>query len=405
LDFDYDTTPSFSKSARINGLNHVRLFAAIHIVVFHYYKKAQWNKLGVINPEDQPWITWGGQWVQFFFVLSGFLTTYTRLSNPARLTQTGFQCWKYSVRKVYPTYIISIVLTLLTQTDYFMLWRSLPAQLLFVFNWGANLSCKTPDRKIFTGSDQWRNFQCVEGLNEPAWYIGALQVYWYLSPTIIQALAPLSALKVAALLLLTWSLTLFWPLLLTFQSVEIAMAEGTGWRTFQEYNPLSHLHKFVFGMCVARLFLDIFCRKHENGRLHIDTKTAQRVAEAAFIVPIAVLVLVYLACSGSIFEFLFLGLSSYEFVLLPLFAALIVGLALERDPISKLLALWPLNLLNNYDLSFEIYILQGCAWTTTNVLTQYFRSQQDKQVDKQVYLLTYPVVLFSVSWFCWYFVK
>jgi len=258
------------------------------------------------------------------------------------------------MKKVYPAYFLSIIIGFIVyRAALIKQWHSLPAQFLLIFNWYPNDKC---------GSETWF---CQQGINEPAWYLGALQVYWFLFPHLYKIVRQLSQTRVAALLAICWSLCLVWPILLGFISTP---KEGSQLRTFQEFSPVNHFHKFVFGMCVARLFVDLFCRAASVDRP--DTKfvsdfVVSRTPEVNFFTPVSLVVLAFLFFSVPYNSFSLFYLSAQEFVLLPLFSMLVVGVSLQADCISRFLTRWPLNVVEKYDISYEVYILQGCVFQLT----------------------------------------
>lgn len=165
----------------------------------------------------------------------------------------------------------------------------------------------------------------------------------------------------------------------------------------------SHLHKFLFGMCVARLFVDLFCEEDpSNGRTgkFVSQAKVDRNIELRLFAPIALVVISTLMFfSGPVNKFMFLRLSSYEFVLLPAFALLVAGLGLETSWLSRLLSCQPFSWVESLDMSFEIYIFQGwtfdwCAslfWVTGDSPEEWLKSPGNH--------IVYPCVLLVVSFF------
>merc|ERR1719326_728537 len=118
----------------------VRVLASVHVVMFHYYKTDP-ESIGTIHG---CFLTWGGQWVQFFFMLSGFMMSYSRLCRPRPngVVETPFQVWKQQMKKLYPAYFLSLLLTVWKDDGHVRtMWRSLPADLALVFSWTWNLDC------------------------------------------------------------------------------------------------------------------------------------------------------------------------------------------------------------------------------------------------------------------------
>merc|ERR1712203_967696 len=163
------------------------------------------------------------------------------------------------------------------------------------------------------------------------------------------------------------AITLFWPLALSIDWVSQFDQWGEPLQTVRAYHPISHFHKFVFGMCTARCFVDIFCRpskENPNGKLFVSETQINRVAEARFFAPVGWFLILCLFCFKDKDTFQFpipwLGrLAAQDLFLLPLFALVIVGAAIQRDPITKIMSIPPLSWIGNLEISYEVYILQG----------------------------------------------
>jgi cellulose synthase/poly-beta-1,6-N-acetylglucosamine synthase-like glycosyltransferase/peptidoglycan/LPS O-acetylase OafA/YrhL len=397
--FQHDDEHRLRENTRLKGINFFRYLAAVHIVLFHYYKTYRDNPFGFIEPDQQQWISWGGQWVQFFFMLSGFVMTYSRLCRPDGV-ENWYSVWFRQMSAVYPTYFLSIFMgfTLMDNGLKNLFKRTLPATLLLIFNWYPQMECfEMVDHKP-AENPSWHAWFCVEGINQPAWFLGALQVYWLLYPQMYKLVRRLSQPLVVLLLLISWSLCLFWPLVLTI----IPTPDDQSWvRALQEFHPVSHLHKFLFGMCVARLFVDLFCEEDPmNGRRgkFVSQAKVDRNVELRLFAPIALVVIITLMFfSGPLNKFMFLRLSSYEFVLLPAFALLVVGLGFETSWISRLLLYRPFSWAESLDMSFEIYIMQG--WTFNWCTSLFFLTGNSQEWETNGKRIVYPFVLLAVSFF------
>lgn len=368
-------------SPQVGGMNFVRFLAAIYIVAFHYLRKSDDYDPAVMgyapfikdNVWYTYWISWGGQWVQFFWVSGGFFMTYSRLLRNSSQHETVFQVWRSSIVRIYPAYVISIFLTLYQNSGALLsTYKSIPTSLLMVFSWGWNMYCRAPHEKVgqyINTTEDWTTYNeyiCVGGINEPAWYICTLQFYWFLFPVVYRWVQRKSIARVTGAMLFLWACTLIWPLLLAVPGIAKHYQWGGPLATVQAYNPISHWYKFFFGMCLARVFVELFCRPKPgapNGRLYISETQINRVSEAFLFAPIGWVSLFALFFVGQYDEFqlklIWRPLSAQEFVLVPIFSLIIIGSALRRDWITKALTSWPLNWFEKNDFSYEIYILQG----------------------------------------------
>src|ERR1700761_1502238 len=105
-----NTTTSRFKSIRFfEGLNPLRFFAAILVVMHH--SETQRRKNGLFNFEWLGLFRNGGNAVTFFFVLSGFLITYLLLKE-------NFETQTVSVRnfyikrmlRIWPLYFLLVII-------------------------------------------------------------------------------------------------------------------------------------------------------------------------------------------------------------------------------------------------------------------------------------------------------
>jgi len=157
-----------------------------------------------------------------------------------------------------------------------------------------------------------------------------------------------------------------WPILLGIPAIEDQYVWGGWLATVQAYHPISHLHKFVFGMCAAKIFVDLWCRPEPdqpNGKLKISETQIDRTKEGFLFAPIGWVLLGALFFGGQYDDYLlkliWRPLALQEFVLVPVFTLIIVGSAFQRDPITRILNRYPFKLCADRDISYEIYILQG----------------------------------------------
>merc|ERR1719326_1933569 len=143
----------------LSAFGFVRYLAAIHIVLFHCYRKDHTFYFGF----EAVWWQWGYCWVTFFFILSGFCLTYTRYIHPGPGDETRLAAWRKGLTRIYPPYLISIALGIASFQAFdseFKNWRSIPATLLLIQSWGPQYSCTE------------KSWVCVSGgINEPAWFV------------------------------------------------------------------------------------------------------------------------------------------------------------------------------------------------------------------------------------------
>jgi len=119
--------------------------------------------------------------------------------------------------------------------------------------------------------------------------------------------------------------------------------------------------------------VDIFCReKTPGGKLFISETIIRRTVETKLFAPVGWLCLVLLFCTGEYDTFTFSPfmrpISAQEFVLFVFFGLIIFGCCFENDPITRTLIRMPFRLANDYNISYEIYILQGCVFSNLQLI-------------------------------------
>lgn len=197
--------------------------------------------------------------------------------------------------------------------------------------------------------------------------------YWLLFPHVYNWLHKASQLRVIGLMMICWAGTLFWPYFLGIPVIEPHYYWGGWLATVQAYNPISHWYKFIYGMTLARMFVDIFCReKTPGGKLFISETVIRRTVETKLFAPVGWLCLVLLFCTGEYDTFTFSPfmrpISAQEFVLFVFFGLIIFGCCFENDFITRTLIRMPFRLANDYNISYEIYILQGCVFSNMQLI-------------------------------------
>jgi len=246
----------------------------------------------------------------------------------------------------------------------------------------------------------YNQFICCENLNEPAWFLCCIQVYWMVFPWLYRRISTCSTARVIGCFACCWLLTLFWPILLTISGIQTYDKWGMRMPTVQAYHPISHIHKFVFGMCWGRLFVDFYATvdpdKPDDGRLYISETKIKSVAETKLFAPIGWCILLFMALHTKFdaFKFPLLGwsLDCKDFLLLPAFGLVIFGCAFRVDPISQFFAYFRCFATHNF--SYEIYILQGCVWTTLQTILSHFNVIK---LQSWTYLPVLCVVAFLVN--------
>ena len=162
-------------STYLPGLNTLRFIAAFFVVISH--ANISLFKLGIYDECKFPFLNRGGDSVDFFFTLSGFLITYL-LINELKNTQTISitQFYRRRVLRIWPLYFLIIIIGfIILGVVYPMIYKKaffetdiLSLVLMFVF---------------FIPNFAAKNF--MVGLLNPLWSIGVEeQFYLFWAPLV-----------------------------------------------------------------------------------------------------------------------------------------------------------------------------------------------------------------------------
>ncbi|HEY9051912.1 MAG TPA: acyltransferase [Gammaproteobacteria bacterium] len=166
-----------------------RGFAAFYVFIFHIIKFTQ---LREISPEGSiqyylalTFGNYGHQAVLFFFLLSGFSIHYTSIDRPLNSLNGVFHYYYLRIRRIYPIYLLAIILTLMLLSLGYYLYPEQYAKEYELINPGVILY------NLFFLDDRYY----VEGIlapalptNGPLWslsyevlYYLIYPIFWYLS--------------------------------------------------------------------------------------------------------------------------------------------------------------------------------------------------------------------------------
>ena len=300
---------------RLDALTGLRFLAAFHVLLYHYAPG--------LGAQRAPWLLHiveaGYAAVGLFYVLSGFILVAVyggeELSGEGRR-----RFWIARFARVYPAYLLAA-----------LLW--LPVVLI---------EGPAPDATLgalvtILGVQAW--FPSLATVwNFPAWSVSVEAFFYAVFPLALMRLRGFSRVGVWVLLAATWAAAVAPPL------IQIALSQGDGPGVVSpgsfavnlvKYHPLVRLPEFLFGMGIGRLYATGW-RPARWPALHLAA---------------AALLVLTLACSDRIPYLLI-----HNGLLLPVYGALVIGLASSRSPLERLLAWGPMVLLG--DASYSLYILQ-----------------------------------------------
>jgi peptidoglycan/LPS O-acetylase OafA/YrhL len=309
------STPQSGSAERLNALTSLRFVAALHVLLFHLQGLRAWP---VPHPVKRIFDT-GFVSVSFFFVLSGFILTWSYANRPPASNVRRYLMSR--IARIYPVYL-------------FALFISLPGW--WAARGGEDFVAPTIATLLLVQSwvPTWATFW-----NPPAWSLSVEALFYLVFPLLLPWLLRRRIREVWSIAVVGWAFGL--ALALAYHVLQpdgLSVVDHTSpgwWLDGLRYHPLVRLPEFVVGMALARTMLD---RPVNSGLL-------QRLAQVSGLVLIVVL-----GYSDSIpYPVLHNG------ILTPLFVILIAGAA-TLPPVNALTHRW-LQVCG--EASYSLYILQA----------------------------------------------
>lgn len=321
----------------LRALTGVRFVAAFHVVLFHCVPWQTAPARLVRNLAGTGYVA-----VSLFFVLSGFILSYTYCGKAGArpfTPEARREFYVGRVARIYPVYVVGLVLAApffvtshLRAGDFGRLALEAAAVLALVQSYVPSLSMA------------W---------NPPSWSLSTEASFYLVFPFLAPPLMRCRARRAAAIAIAGWAMCLgagFAYLALRPDGVAMPTSDTTAfWLDVLKYDPIARGPEFVVGIVLGRLFLDDAIRQR-------FAPYASRVSllSAAAVVGV-------LAVSDRIpYVVLHAGL------LTPLFAALLFALAFGAGPLATLLSLRPVTLLG--EASYSLYVLHIPVFILTRKL-------------------------------------
>lgn len=227
------TAPGYGRPAQLRAPTSVRFLAALHVVLYHIVRPfSLWGPLA-------GFMAAGHSAVPFFFLLSGFILTYSHAYESH--TGTAFKKRFYIARlaRIYPLYLLSLLFAAGSDLHVFSKHihiLAFLADLLMVQSWSIRI---------------------VNFFNVPAWSLSAEAFFYLVFPFVFLRLRPRTRGSAVAWLLLFWALAIAAPLFALYRTPAAAWHEGVnGLLVFRIRRvPLLLLPEFLAGIPLAWVFL------------------------------------------------------------------------------------------------------------------------------------------------------
>lgn len=320
------SSPPVAAPSRLAALTGVRFVAACHVVVFHMLSR----RLGVGDGVIGNIVGSGYIGVDLFFILSGFILTYTYYGAGDRGQLRLWPFYVARLARVYPVYVLGLLISLP-----FFLARGHQEGLA-----PAALSAAAAQTVLLVQA--WR-VPPLTLWNGPGWSLSVELLFYVSFPFLIRWLRNVRPDRVAAVGLAAWAGALLpplWYVVLQPDGHAIDVHAEVFWLSTIKFNPLLHLPEFVLGAVAGRWFLTqdpvarSRCTRHGGSIAMVTTAGVVLVLAFADRIPFVLL---------------------HNGLLAPIFAILIVALATGDGLLARVLAhRWTVRL---GEASYALYIL------------------------------------------------
>jgi peptidoglycan/LPS O-acetylase OafA/YrhL len=322
-----DATPGSEPAGRskpsLDALTGLRFLAAMGVVLFHFSVPILKGRSDVLsNLAGAGYIA-----VDLFYLLSGFILTYSYLSPLGTLLGSRRNFYASRFARIYPAYLLAFVLA--APSD---IATSLHVNHLAT----AVVKLAISAVSVLTLQQAWTPWTAWDW-NYPAWSVSVEVFFYLLFPWLAVRLARVKQTSALPLAGLFWMLALLAPFLLwTIKGTTGQPTRADHLQMAIEFTPILRLPEFAVGILLGRAYvLGRFQRL--NGNLFATIAFASILSVLAFFPNLPHPLL----ANG---------------LLAPLFALLIVSLAQAKGPIAWFLALPFMVTLG--EASYGIYILQ-----------------------------------------------
>jgi peptidoglycan/LPS O-acetylase OafA/YrhL len=331
------------------ALTGIRFLAALHVVLYHYAGEA----LATTHWAVRAIIACGPSAVSLFYVLSGAVLVYSCTTADGNLSGQPRRFWRARFARIYPTYLFA----LLVDGPFFISALVKAHDGAAIAGWGIGLAL--PVLLLLHG---WTALT-VFAWNVPGWSLSAEAFFYAVFPSWVTRLRPASTGALVRRMVALYGLVLVPPLLVVTAPLwagallQVQFPTGPGGVSLETwlvrlcgFSPIARLPEFFIGICLGH-----WLRRHG----HALTLPYWRAAGAEALVVLALTaVWIALGSSAQSKPWLDSGLLS------PLFAALIVVLAVGTGPMARLMSTGVLLVLG--DASYALYILQEpvVIWTS-----------------------------------------
>lgn len=213
----------------LDALTSARFFAAFYVVLFHFGTK-------VVADHGAPvmvctFVANGWMGVPFFFLLSGFILTYSYSGQLSSMSERR-RFWEARFARMYPVYLLSLLVNIPFRGS--MSWQTMIA--------------------VLTGTQAWNPWKSylAQAWNFPAWTLSVEAFFYLCFPLVLVGCERLSRRRQLLLGVLVLAIVAFCHTPIPVERITPAWAAALGKLPI----PVVRLPEFVVGVLMAQRFLE-----------------------------------------------------------------------------------------------------------------------------------------------------
>jgi peptidoglycan/LPS O-acetylase OafA/YrhL len=214
----------------------MRFLAALLVFLCHSSIQGFFADTGLQNGLQTLFIRAGWAGVQFFFVLSGFVLTWS-----ARPTDTVRAFWRRRATKLFPNNLVTCV-----------------AAIALMLATGTALSALRIVPNLFLVQSWWPNFEMFDGLNPPSWSLSCELLFYALFPLLLRGVNALGRRALWPVLGGLYAVILVVPLIASAVMPDAPLLGIKPATSFPQFwlvyaFPVTRVVDFTIGIVAARL--------------------------------------------------------------------------------------------------------------------------------------------------------
>lgn len=353
-------TPQYTR-VHLKALTAARFFAAFVVLLFHCTTWELWPDSIARTVASTGYIA-----VAFFFVLSGFILTYTYWT-PDRAGIRLVAFYKARLARIYPMYLLALFL-------------ALPFYAKAVMNGQGGASQGLRDALLAVTLQQSQVPNAALTWNPPGWSLSTEAFFYLIFPLVLPFMVRGSLKRVGAVAILSIIAAIGLPVMYL-----LANPDGLGnptyaseafWLNTLRYHPLARLPEFLLGVCIARFFLELpVLRTPRTGMIMTVAGAGGIATLLAFADHIPYVLL-------------------HNGLLAPAFAALVLGLATSTPVTKAMSARWVVLL---GESSYALYILHIPLFMFAGSIARKVAFEGDKTPTFALVFLAFAIAVSIVA--------